>query len=234
MDVRTEFSPLCSTGHCLLLGLLPCLHLALALPLKAGQWNRWPLDFRQLNCTYAVENLVIYDTLSAFMKFENFILFQIQRIDLLFLWHLTLRLTILHRKWLWACKTWFYKWYILKNHENFHIFQFCPLTLANLELWFCIEIHNMKKQRILRPGEFWYCILPKNTPGAFELVIFTSLKLPVPYSFCKIIDVTKSNTIPNFQLCNYHSYPSSICNWCAAVAHMFSTKDGAIRKNIDK
>ena len=37
-------SPLCSTGHRPLLGPLPCLHLALAPYLMAGQGYRWPLD----------------------------------------------------------------------------------------------------------------------------------------------------------------------------------------------
>ena len=48
-DGWMEFSPLRSTGHRPLLGLLPCLQLALTLPLIAGQGYRWPLDaFGQL------------------------------------------------------------------------------------------------------------------------------------------------------------------------------------------
>ena len=43
-----------------------------------------------------------------------------------------------------------------KNHENSSIFQFCHLTHAHLELWFCIKNYNMEKLKTSRPGEFNY------------------------------------------------------------------------------
>ena len=45
IDGRTYgICPMCSTGHCLLLALLSCLHLAFALRLFAGQGFRRTLD----------------------------------------------------------------------------------------------------------------------------------------------------------------------------------------------